>query len=134
MNVLYDNGRQSFLDGLISWSSMTIRAALIDTTQYIAQLTTDQWLSDIPSGAVVATSAPLNNKTISAGVAGADPVTFTGVSGPLCEAIVLYRDTGIASTSRLIAYLTTATGLPVQPNGGNVVVSWDTGPNKIFKL
>ena len=134
MNVMYDNARQSFLDGQISWSQNTIRAVLIDTTQYIVDLANNQWLSEIPSGAVVATSGPLANKTIAAGVAGADPVTFTGVSGPLCEAIVLFRDTGVASTSRLIAYLTQATGLPVQPNGGNIVVSWDTGPNKIFKL
>ena len=134
MNVLYDLGRQSFLDGLVSWSQNTIRAVLIDTTQYFVNLATDQWLSDIPSGAVVAVSGPLSNKTVAAGVANADPVTFTGVSGPLCEVIVLYRDTGTASTSRLIAYLTVATGLPVQPNGGNIVLSFDTGPNKIFKL
>jgi hypothetical protein len=134
MNVLYDFGRQSFLDGLIGWTSMTIRAALIDTTQYQVDLANHQWLSDIGSVAIVATSPPLANKTVTAGVANADPVTFTGVSGPTCAVMVIYRDTGVASTSRLIAYLTQATGLPVSPNGGNIVVSWDTAANKIFKL
>jgi hypothetical protein len=28
----------------------------------------------------------------------------------------------------------TGSGLPVTPNGGNIVMTWDNGPNKIFKL
>lgn len=133
MNVLYDFGRSSFLDGLISWTTHTIRAVLVDATVYQVDLANHQWLSSVSSG-IVATSGPLANKSVTAGVANADPITFTGVSGPTCSAIVLYRDTGVASTSRLIAYLTQATGLPVSPNGGNVVVSWDTAASKIFKL
>src|SRR5579872_5673338 len=102
-NVLYDFGRSAFLDGLVSWSQNTVRAILIDVTQYQVNLATHQWLSDIPAVAVVAVSPPLANKTVTAGVASADPLTFTGVSGPQCAALVLYRDTGIASTSRLLA-------------------------------
>ena len=119
---------------MISWSTSTVRVALIDTTQYTVQLATDQWLSDIPSAAVVAVSGPLAGKTVTAGVANAAPITFTGISGPVCAALVVYRDSGIGSTSRLIAYLDTAEGLPVNPNGGNVTISWDTGANKIFTL
>ena len=38
-------------------------------------------------------------------------MTFTSVTGPSIEAIVIYADTGTESTSPLIAYIDTATGL-----------------------
>ena len=69
-----------------------------------------------------------------AGVADAADTTFTSVSGDTVEAIVLYKDTGDAATSPLIAYIDTATGLPLTPNGGDVTITWDNGANKIFKL
>ena len=43
-------------------------------------------------------------------------------------------DTGTDSTSPLIAFIDTATGLPITPNGGDIIVTWDNGPNKLFKL
>jgi hypothetical protein len=134
-NQLYDFGREGFLDGQISWSQNTIRAVLVDTAAYVFSKATHQWLSDIPADARIATSTPLGSKTIAAGVAGAADAVFTAVSGPVCEAIVIYRDTGTASTSRLIAYIPQANGLPVTPSGGDITVSWDTDASKkIFKL
>lgn len=134
MNKMFDFGREGFLDGQISWSANTIRAVLVDTTLYTANFATNQWLSDIPVEARVSTSAPLSAKTITAGVASAAAATFTGVTGQPCVVIVLYRDSGVPSTSRLIAYLDQAVGLPVTPNGGDIEIDWDTGSNKIFKL
>jgi hypothetical protein len=65
----------------------------------------------------------------------ADPVTFSSVTGNTVEALVIYKDTGNAATSPLLAYIdTVSSGLPVTPNGGNIVVAWDSGSNKIFKL
>lgn len=132
---MYDFGREGFLDGQISWSSNTIRAVLVNTLAYTFDRSTHQWLSDVDSSARIAVSAPLTNKTVTAGVAGADAAVFTAVTGPICQAIILYRDTGTASTSRLIAYIDTANGLPVNPNGSNITVTWDTDASKkIFKL
>ena len=135
MNVLYDFGREGFLDGQISWSSNTMRAVLIDTSAYTFNQATHQWLSDIPVEARIATSGPLSGKTVVAGVAGANSAVFTGVIGADCSAIVIYRDTGVATTSRLIAYLDSASGLPVTPNGGDITINWDADATKrIFKL
>lgn len=39
----------------------------------------------------------------------------------------------ITAGSRALAPVT-GSGLPVTPNGGNIVISWDNGVNKIFKL
>ena len=134
-NALYDKGREKFLTGAISWSADTIKAVLVDAADYTVNLSTHEFLSDVPSGARVATLASgLASKTTTAGVADAADITFTSVTGDPSEALVLYKDTGSAATSPLIAYIDTATGLPVTPNGGDISVTWDNGSNKIFKL
>lgn len=133
-NALYAKGRQGFLDGSIDWDTDTIKCVLVDTGAYTVDLAAHQFLSDVPSGARIATSGALTSPTATDGVADAADVVFTAVTGVQSEALVLYKDTGAAGTSRLIAYIDTATGLPVTPNGGNITVVWDNGANKIFKL
>lgn len=130
---LYDKGREGFLDGTIDWDTDTIKCVLVDTGVYTVNLATHDFLDDVSAG-VVATSAALASKTVAGGVADAADVTFTAVSGATVEAIVVYKDTGVAGTSRLIAYIDTGTGLPVTPNGGDITIQWDSGANKIFKL
>lgn len=134
MSALYDKGREGFLDGSIDWDTNNIKAVLVDTGAYTVNLGTHDFLDDIASGARIATSGNLTSKTVTAGVADAADVTFTAVSGATVEAIVIYADSGAEATSRLIAYIDTATGLPLTPNGGDVTVAWDNGANKIFKL
>lgn len=133
-NALYGLGRQAFLDGTISWSSDDIKAVLVDTALYTVNIDVDQFLSAIVAGARIATSSNLSGKTSTLGVADASDVTFTAVTGATVEAVVLYQDTGVAATSPLIAYIDTATGLPVTPGGGDIIIQWDSGPNKIYKL
>lgn len=169
--------------------------------------TVGDFYDDVDGGAnAVGLSAAFTTKTKANGVADADDVTFTAVTGSAVEGVVIVRDTGTASTSELVALVTgkflgvvaadaassattiwvdkplpanvasqsvafsngiTATtvtgtagqrnlscaalsgaiaagnqglivlsgsGLPVTPNGGNIVVAWDAGANRIFKL
>lgn len=133
-NALYDIGRQGFLDGSIDWDTDNIKVVAVDTGAYSPNLATDDYLADIPGGARIATSSNLTGKTVANGVADADDITFSAVSGASIEALVVYKDTGSAATSRLIAYIDTATGLPVTPNGGDIVIAWPSGSSKIFKL
>ena len=77
---------------------------------------------------MVGTAQTLATKTYTNGVLDADDVVYTAVSGASAEAIVLYIDTGVAGTSRLIAFIDTGyTNLPVTPNGGNITVTWAAG-------
>lgn len=133
-NALYDKGREAFLKGEISWNSDNIKVVLVDTADYTVDINAHQYLSSVASGGRVATSGNLASKTTTAGVADAADVTFSAVTGDPCEALVIYMDTGDAATSPLIAYIDTATGLPVTPNGGDVTVVWDSGSNKVFRL
>lgn len=133
-NSLYDAGRESFLTANISWSADDIRVILGDSAAYTVNLATHDFLDDVPGGARVAVSGSLASKTTSAGVADAADVTFTAVTGASCEFILIYKHTGTDSTSRLIAYIDSATNLPITPNGGDITIQWDNGSNRIFKL
>ncbi len=139
MSALYDTGRQGFLDGSIDWDTDDIRAILIDVADYTVDLAVHNMLDDVPAGARVAVSAALTGKTTSKGVADADNVTFSSVTGDPCEAVVVYKHTGTDSTSRLICYIDSASsGLPVTPNSGDITLVWDsdigTGDPGIFML
>jgi len=133
-NALYDKGREGFLDGTIDWDTDNIKVVLVDAADYAVDLANHNDLDDIPVISRVATSANLGTKTVAAGVADAADITFSAVAGDPSEALIIYQDTGVSATSRLIAYIDTATGLPVTPNGGDIQVQWDAGANKIFKL
>ena len=135
-NVLYDKGREGFLDGSIDWDTDDIRVVLVDGADYTFSAAHD-FLDDVPSGARVAVSGSLTGNTVTSGVADASDVTFTSVTGDPCEMLVIYKHTGTDSTSRLIAKIDTVQGggsLSVTPNGGDITVQWDNGSNRIFKL
>lgn len=129
-NALYDKGREAFLSGDITFDGDNIKCVL---TRDVPDTATDQFLSDLAS--TVSTSPNLTGKTVTDGIADAADVTFTAVAaGAAINYIVVYQDTGVSTTSRLIAAIDTATGLPVTPNGGDIEIQWDNGPDKIFKL
>lgn len=132
-NALYAKGKEALLTGQVSWNTDNIKAVLVDLGAYTPSLASDQYLSAIASGARVATSANLTGKTAAGGVADAADIQLPAVSGASVEAIVIYKDTGSAASSPLLAYIDTAPlGLPITPNGGNIDIAWN--PSGIFKL
>jgi hypothetical protein len=142
-NTLFDSGRQGFLDGDISWTADTIRVMLVDHGVDTPVPGTDVFFSDIAAGARVGNSGgsaradmpALAGKTSTDGVADANDTTFTTVpAGPSLESVVGFKDSGADGTSPLIFFDDVATNLPITPNGGDIVVNWDSGPNRIFKL
>jgi hypothetical protein len=64
----------------------------------------DNW--DDFDGALVGAKVALGSPTVTAGVADAADVTFTAVSGASVEATIIFRDTGTASTSRVVCLQT----------------------------
>lgn len=140
-NALYNKGREGFLGGDIDWDGNEIRAILIDSADYVVDLAAHQFLSSVPAIARVKVSPAFTAKTITDGVADAADVTFAAVTGDPSEAVLIYQHAltaggaALADTAaRLIAWIDTATGLPVTPNGGDITITWDNGANRIFKL
>lgn len=133
-NTLYDYARQRFLEAQINWMTDTVKVILVDTGAYTPQTAVHQYLSDIPTSARIAGPVTMAGKATTGGAADANDVTFSAVIGASIEAIIIYVDSGTEATSPLIAYIDTATGLPITPNGGDIIVTWDNGTNKIFKV
>jgi hypothetical protein len=128
---LYDTGRNAFATGGINWTADTIKVALLGAS-YTPNMATDQFYSTI-SANVIGTPVALANKTASAGVCDADDVTTgTLTTGSTITQLVIYKDTGTAGTSQLIAREDTVS---TPTNGGTITISWDnTAGLKIFKL
>lgn len=136
-NALYDKGREGFLDGTIDYDTNTIKASLVDKDKYTFSAA-HQFLTSVGSSARAGTATTLTSKTVTSGVAGAANSTFVSVTaGTTVGAVILFKDTGSSATSNLICYIDqTSTGgtFSVVPSGGNIIVNWSTGANKIFKL
>ena len=139
MSALYGLAKQSFISQSpsIDLDSNTIKAALV-ISGYTANTATNghQYFSSVGTNSVA--TATLASKTVVGGVFDAADVTFSAVAANTAisiNQIVIYQDTGTASTSPLIAVIDSASsGLPITPNGGDITVSWDNGANKIFAL
>lgn len=132
-NALYSKAKEKFLSGALNMGSDTIKIVLVDTADYTYSAA-HEFLSSVAEAARVKTSDALTGKSVTNGVFDADDVTLATVTGDVSEALIIFKDTGDAATSPLIAYIDTATGLPITPNGGNIIIQWDNGANKIFAL
>jgi len=128
-SALYPKFKEALLSGGINMASDTIKCILIDAADYTYSVS-HQYLSDVASAARVGTAQTLTNKSITNGVFDADDVTFTSVTGDPTEALIIWKDTDVESTSPLIAYIEGSIIL----NGGDITVQWDSGASKIFAL
>jgi hypothetical protein len=136
VNKLFPKGRQGFLGGDIAADTDAIKVVLLDNTY--AYDAAHDFLDDVGGGARVATSANLTTKSITDGVFDADDVTLVAVPlGDIVTQLVLVQSTGADATSRLIAHFDTKsddTAISLETNGGDVVVTWPNGADRIFKL
>lgn len=136
-NAVYQKGLQKFANGSISWLSDDIKCWLVDTADYGVSISVDEFCDTVytaVAAATVAVSANFAQKTCALGVLDASNITFSSVTGDECEALVIFKDSGDFTTSPLLFYIDSATGLAVTPNGGDIEVQWDSGANKIAKL
>ena len=133
-NVLYPLSREAFLGGDLDWDQ-DHRVILHDNADDTPD-DGDDFLNDVVAGARVAVSGAIGSPTKALGVADAADMApaFSAATGDTSECIIIYRHTGTESTSNLVAFIETATGLPVTPNGGDINITWDDGANKIFVL
>lgn len=138
-NSLYSRGRESFLQGELNWAGNDIKL-LFTLAGYAQDLDAHQFHSDLTNVGTGATSPNFAGKTsLNNGVAQADNVRIDDLPAQAGNAqlvkLIIYQDSGVPTTSRLIAFIDTAVGLPFTPDGSDCLISWDTDVNKrIFKL
>lgn len=131
-NALYPKWKEQLLQFTANnnLSAGTVKVALV--TAGYTYSSTDQFYSSV-SASVVGTPQTIGSKTFTNGVFDGSDVTFTAVSGSQVTKLVIYIDTGSAATSPLVAFIDTGvTNLPVTPNGGDILITWNA--SGIFAL
>ena len=130
-STFYPKGAEKILGSLIDFSGDTIKMAVVsDAYTYSAA---HEFLTDL--GTVLGTPATLASKTITGGAFDAAD-TSTGVlaAGSVAKAAALFKDTGNAATSPLLAYIDGLTGFPFTTTGSSGTVIWPSGTARIFSL
>jgi hypothetical protein len=130
----YNLGLEKFLDALIDIPTDTIKVRLVRVSAYTFSQA-HEFASSLP--AAIVTDVTLGSKTVNGG--GSDPGCFDAAdavfsavgAGAAIDALVIYKDTGSAATSPLIAYID---GFSVTPNGGDITIQWAGSNPFIFKL
>lgn len=131
-NTIYPLYKQALIDGdtLVDLNDLTVKVALVDTGAYTYS-GAHQFLTSLTG--VIGTAQTIANTTVNNGLFDGDNVTYTSVTGNSAEALVIYIDSTVAATSRLVAYIDSGvTGLPVTPNGGDITITWSV--SGIFAL
>lgn len=132
MSAMYDHGVSQIMGGNIDLINDNITAILVDTTLYTADLINDEVQSDIPAAAVLSEKR-LTGNTLDLSTFRADNTVFKSVQGNQVGAVVIIKDSNSYSTSPLLAYID-APEFPITPDGSDVTITWDTGPDGIFTL
>lgn len=140
---LYLYGKQMLLEGEMDWLTHDIRAVLVDVkdpgvTGYDVALAADQFLSNIPAGNRLGEIA-LTSKTTATptpGTCDAADATILSVAAVVAPemAVVIYRFVTVDGNSPLLAYIDSAGGLTSDTDGSNVLITWNSGANRIFTL
>lgn len=112
---LYPKGAGHILKGDIAFLTATLKLLFYSA----AIVTTNEFVSDLTAGSIVARSGALTGVTATNGVVDANDITVLAVSGSAFTHVEGYKDTGADATSLLFANWDIAT---FTPTGGDVSV------------
>lgn len=88
-------------------------------------------ISEIPPKFIQCAAAKLEKKSFENNVFDADDVCFHTVCGSSqITGILIYQERNGA----LIGFIDSASGFPIFPIGGDIIITWDNRENKIFIL
>lgn len=123
LNGMLGNPTHSVID----FNTDDIDASLLDETDSGVVTAADVDYADVNAGTVVAT-AGVTVASIAGGVVTlSGSVTFTSVSGDAADYLTVWKNSGSAATSPLaITWDSASQGLPITPNGGDIVASWSS--------
>ena len=130
LNLMLGGGTHTLPD----FDGDNIDASLLDQTDSgTISASTSVDYADV-NGATVVATADVSVASISAGVVTlSGAVTFSSVTGDAADYLAVWKNSGTPSTSPLIiTWDSASTGLPVTPNGGDIVATW--GSNTLVTL
>lgn len=130
-DVIYNNFKKNIMNGGIDLDTDTIKVALV-TSSYTPDQDTHEFFSSVTNevvgtgytagGATLAGKAVTADNTDNEGVFDADDVVWT-TSTITARGAVLYKSTGVAGTSALIAYIDF--GSDKISTAGSFTIAWN---------
>lgn len=134
-NALYLKAKEALLEGQFDLTDNTLKVIFVKST-YLLNVNTHEFLSDINESDIAATTTLLTGKSTALGIFDADNITVENYGTSGFAYLVLYKDTGSRSTSRLLAFIDTAIGLPVSPTIDpiSITIGWSNDQYRIFSL
>lgn len=140
-NALFSTAAQGFIDGSIDLDTATIKVGFVRGYTFSA---TNTFVSDVTGagGVFNGTAVALAAISVTNGVFDdANDSLITTTASAVNHGILIFQSSAVtggadvaASAQRVICYLDTGTGLPVQPGTGATRITWDNGTNKILKV
>ena len=118
---IYPKARAQAWTGALDLRAGTMRALLLDGTY--AYNDSHAFLSDVSESARVKASQPITGRAVNLTTSNfdSDDPTVQAVTGDDVEQIILYLDTGIEASSRLIFYKDTGIStVPFTPDGSDI--------------
>lgn len=129
-DAFYEEGRNNVMGGGVhantDFNTNDIRVGLRDEGTTAINLSTQVDLADV-SSAHVGTATALASLTVGSAAVGAfdhADETYPSLSGATVESLDYYDyETAVAATSPLLFNIDSWTGLPLTPNGGDVILA-----------
>ena len=130
--VVHDDFRDAML-GLpahttIDFNADNIDVSLLDETDSGSIDATFVDYDEVDTATVVATTdlATITIGVVSTGVLDAADTTFSSVTGDAADFLTMWKNSGTPATSPLaVTWDSATTGIPVTPNGGDIIVTWN---------
>lgn len=129
LNGMLGNPTHSVID----FNTDNIDASLLDQTDS-GSITAANVDYDEVDGATVVATEDVSVASISGGIVTlSGAVTFSAVTGDAADYLTVWKNSGSPATSPLaITWDSATTGLPVTPNGGDIIATW--GSNQLVTL
>lgn len=133
---LYPLAREQFATAQLSWLAGNWRALFLPES-FVVNFDTHVYLSDVFAGSRIALSELIASRTATKGVCSGSPIKFPLLFDTrFVTQAVIYKDTGVESTSLLVAYIgeDELTTDPFKPIGLNYFIYPNVAEAGFFRL
>lgn len=123
-NEVYPKAKEGMLTGDVDVMGETVRLQMFDDDVVYDE--TDEFLSNV-TGTAVGAAVEITNKDVANGQFTGDTSAFTPPNGHTVIALIVFIDTGLASSSRVLAFLDTkddTTPISIPTTGGSMLLHW----------
>lgn len=123
-NAVYPKAKAAMLSGAVNVVSSTVRIQMYDDD--VVYDATDEFLSNV-TGTALGTAVEITAKDVTSGQFTGSIGSFTPPGGGTIIALIVFIDTGVASTSRVLAWIDTkadTTPISIPTTGDPMLLHW----------